>query len=125
MSSLKQLNKAELLKLVAKFEVNVDPTSTNSDIITALEIEGIDYKTYKKFVLENDEDEELDAKEMFDGKPVLIKMERQNGTFETHDLLFTREHPYQLVNEDTAQKIIDAHEGFRLASPTEAKTYYG
>jgi len=125
MSSLKQLNKAELLKLAAHFAVEVDPTSTNSDIINSLENDGIDYKTYKKFFLDNDAPEELDAKEMFDGKPVLLKMERQNGTFETFGLLFTREHPYQLVSEQTAQEIIDSHDGFRLASPTEAKTYYG
>lgn len=132
MSNLQKLNKAELAKLVDKFEVKgLDENSLKPDIINALENEGVTYETYKKFFIDSNSDPEYDeggtmppAASYFEAKPVLLKMDRENGTFEAYGQMFTREHPYALVSEEIAQTIIDEFPGFRLASPTEAKTYY-
>jgi hypothetical protein len=62
-------------------------------------------------------------------KMVLVKMERKNGTFEIMGRKFTRQQPFQVMSENEAQNIIDAAEsmggGFRIATPAEAKSYFG
>lgn len=55
---------------------------------------------------------------------VLIRMDRKNGTYETHGLRFTKDHPYKSVPEKTAESILKTEEGFRLAMPSEVKDYY-
>lgn len=128
MSNLQKLNKPDLVKLVEKFEIKgLNEESTKSEMINALENEGITYETYKKFFIDEKSDSGNDGDlppAYFESKPVLLKMDRENGTFECYGQTFTREHPYALVSEETAQLIIDEFSGFRLASPTEAKTYY-
>lgn len=126
MSTLAQLKKEELLKLAHKFEITTfSDADTKPEIINGLEEAGIGYPAYKKFFIDSDEEEIDEAgKEMFGNTQILVKMERKNGTFEAFGERFTREHPYALVSEATAQEILDSFDGFRLASPSEAKSYY-
>lgn len=62
-------------------------------------------------------------------KMVLLKMDRKNATFEILGRKFTREQPFQVMSENEAQDIINTAEtmggGFRIASPSEAKSYFG
>lgn len=58
-----------------------------------------------------------------DGAPWLIKMERDNGTFEVGKYRFTREHPYVLVQESDVSKILKEG-GFRQAYPEELSEFY-
>jgi hypothetical protein len=58
------------------------------------------------------------------GKSVLVKMDRQNPSFEALGWHFTKEHPYVLMPSDEASHFLDSFEGFRLATPTEAQSYY-
>lgn len=85
----------------------------------------------KRAAAEADPDEPVD--EDVAGEPVveedesnhvLIKMDRKNGTYETHGLRFTKDHPYKSVPEETAEAILKAETGFRLALPSEVKDYY-
>ena len=55
---------------------------------------------------------------------VLVKMERNNHSYETMGAVFTQEHPFVAMSETDAQKIFDTQEGFRLATPREAQEYY-
>lgn len=55
---------------------------------------------------------------------ILIKMERRNGTYETHGLRFTKAHPYKSVPASVAESIITKEDGFRIALPSEVKDYY-
>lgn len=55
---------------------------------------------------------------------VLVKMERENPRYDIRGHKFTRENPFALVREDDADYIL-AQEGFKVASPREAKEYYG
>lgn len=119
--SLNQLNKEELHKLAAKADVPLDGDETNKVIVEKLKENNVGYDFYKKAVLDVETD---DAEPLFANSPVLLKMDRKNPSFQAYGHTFTREHPYALVSEDEAQQIIDTFDGFRLASPSEAKSFY-
>jgi hypothetical protein len=120
--SLSSLNKEELTKLAIKADVEFDGDETKNQMIAKLKENNVGYEFYKKAFLEEDDVEEDSP--LFSNSDVLIKMERKNPTFQAYGVTFTREHPYAIVNESTAQEIIDNYEGFRLASPAEAKAFY-
>lgn len=122
--SLTSLNKEELTKLAAKADVELDGDETNKQIIAKLKENNVGYEFYKKAFLEDDTEESEETTTLFKNSDVLIKMERKNPTFQAYGVTFTRDHPYAIVNESTAQQIIDNYDGFRLASPAEAKAFY-
>jgi hypothetical protein len=122
--SLTSLNKEELHKLAAKADVELNGDETKNQIIAKLKENNVGYEFYKKAFLGNDDEEENETSTLFDNSDVLIKMERRNPTFQAYGVTFTREHPYAIVDPLTAQNIIDNYEGFRLASPAEAKAFY-
>jgi hypothetical protein len=123
MSNLNQLNKRELEKLAAKADVVLDGDETNKQIVAKLKENNVSYEFYKKAILDA-EDAEDDGEPLFADSPILLKMERHNPSFQAFGFKFTREHPYALMSPEQAQQIIDTHEGFRLASPAEAKSFY-
>lgn len=124
--SLSTLNKKELTKLAKAADVPLEGNETNKQIVTKLEENNVSFEYYVKSVLKKDEeaDEDDAAEQLFESSDVLIKMERKNPSFQAFGQVFTREHPYAIVSEETAQQIIDNYEGFRLASPAEAKSFY-
>lgn len=126
--SLQKLRRDQLLELANEFEVEVDEgEATKPEIIAALQENNISFATWRKFFDEEDAKEEEPPAVEFKTKSsrVLLKMERHNATFEAYGYTFTRAHPFQVVDEDTAQLIIDQFPGFRLANPKEAANYYG
>jgi hypothetical protein len=153
--SFKNLNKEELLKAAGCFDVYVTEDNTKAEIIAALEESEISWSNYKKFVEKNEEpigsvedDTSLPNRNAYETKPeakvyaqgpaaqavefnkmVLVKMERKNGTFEILGRKFTRDQPFQVMSENEAQDIIDTAAtmggGFRIATPAEAKSYFG
>lgn len=122
--SLTSLNKEELTKLAAKADVELDGDETKNQMIAKLKENNVGYEFYKKAFVESESDDEQETSALFGSSDVLIKMERKNPTFQAYGVTFTREHPYAIVNEVTAQQIIDNYDGFRLASPAEAKAFY-
>lgn len=127
--SFSRLKKEELVDAALFFDVYITEESTKPEIIAALEEKEISWSNYKKFMLKEDQsDDQQDASSEFNNM-VLLKMDRQNPTFDILGRRFTKEQPFQLVSEDDAQDIIDATEdmggGFRIASPAEAKKYFG
>lgn len=124
--SLAQLKKSELLRLIDKFEVDVDEDAVKAELVSALDKQGITLETYKKFIEEEEaKNAENDAPAFKQGGPVLLKMDRKNRSIEVMGYRFTQEHPYQVVDEAAAQQIIDVYPGFRIASPQEARDFYG
>jgi len=131
--SFKNLNKAELLKVAKFFDVDVTEDNTRPEILAALEESNVSWANYKKFVEPEQETEESFSEPTTEtvgfNKMVLIKMERKNPTFEILGHKFTKDQPFQVVSESEAQDIIDAAEalggGFRIATPAEAKSYFG
>lgn len=56
---------------------------------------------------------------------IVVKCERKNPRFEIAGLAFTTDHPYALVDPETAQFLINNVGGFRPALPQEVADYYG
>lgn len=55
---------------------------------------------------------------------VLMKMERENPRYDIRGHKFTQDHPFALVDENDAEYIIENVEGFRYATPKEARDFY-
>jgi len=54
----------------------------------------------------------------------LVKMERKNASWETpSEVIFTPQHPFQLVNETELDELLDQG-GFRRADPRELVNFY-
>lgn len=117
--SLQQLKKDDLIALAENVDIEVTEDITKKELLAAFSDAGITYDTYKKFMIEND----ISAKPL-EEKDVLLKMDRKNGSFEAYGVNFTREHPFAIVSAHLAQDIIDSYEGFRVANPAEAKSFY-
>lgn len=58
-------------------------------------------------------------------KEVVLVMERANPTYVIYGVTFTRTHPYAVVSEEVAERIMRNHRGFRPAAPHEIREYYG
>lgn len=55
----------------------------------------------------------------------LIKMDRQNPSFQIRGYKFTQENPFALVTEEDAEFLVDLNDGFYYATPREAAEFYG
>ena len=130
--SFTDLKITELRKAAESFGVDTAEYKTKLEIVAALEEEGITYEMYNKFTSvdkETIEVSELDKKKreqkiMKTTNSVLVKMERDNQSYNTMNYTFTREHPFVAMSETEAQSIFDNQEGFRLATPREVQEYY-
>jgi hypothetical protein len=130
--SFTDLKITELRKAADAFGVDTAEYKTKPEIVAALEEEGITYEMYNKFTSvdkEAIEVSELDKKKreqkiMKTTNSVLVKMERDNQSYNTMNYTFTREHPFVAMSETEAQSIFDHQEGFRLATPREVQEYY-
>lgn len=130
--SFTDLKITELRKAADAFGVDTAEYKTKLEIVAALEEEGITYEMYNKFTSvdkETIEVSELDKKKreqkiMKTTNSVLVKMERDNQSYNTMNYTFTREHPFVAMSETEAQSIFDNQEGFRLATPREVQEYY-
>lgn len=68
-----------------------------------------------------------DSKENFRSAKInkyILKMDRENGTYEVRGYKFTSEHPYVIVEEADATWILQNQTGFRMATPLEAEQHY-
>jgi hypothetical protein len=55
----------------------------------------------------------------------LIRMDRENPTFQIRGYKFTQQSPFALVTEEDAEYLVDLNEGFYYATPKEAAEFYG
>ncbi len=120
------------LKIVAE-EFGVDIPKgfvKNEKIIELLQADGVTFDQWQRLKGEPVEEEVVEQpKEEIKVKDVtktqvLIKMTRENGTFEDRGYRFTKSHPFVAVSEDDAEYFVNAYEGFRVALPSEVKEYY-
>lgn len=130
--SFNKMKKEELLKVAAEFAVEVDPTAVKDVIIAELAESGVTFEDAVKFEAVEPEvaetiKEEV-AVEQAEAKAAepqeVIKMERENGTYEIRGYRFTKDAPYALVSESDAEWITDNVDGFRYAKPREVAEFY-
>lgn len=128
--SFEEMNINELRDVAREFDVDIENIKTKAGIIGALNTDGVTYEMYNTISLaqkvELESEEPAPAQNVV--KPgletMLVRMDRKNGIYETRGVTFTREHPYALVDLDTAQDIFDNEEGFRPATPRELQEFY-
>lgn len=132
--SFSTLNKPELKYAAEFFDVPHTDKDTKPELIAALEEANISWSNYKKFVESDGKQveepkEEVKTEQVEFNNTVLLKMDRQNPTFEILGRRFTKQQPFQAMTPDEAQDIIDAAEGigggFRIATPNEARKFFG
>lgn len=128
--SFNTLNKEQLLYAAEFADLDVSNDNTKAEIIAALEEIGFTWNNYKKFIQQDEVAEKASepTNVRFD-QMVLLKMDRKNPTFDILGRRFTKLQPFQVMTADEAQEIIDAVEpiggGFRIANPSEAKSFFG
>jgi len=134
--SFDKLKVAELKKVADDFGVDLKPNATKDNILEELSQMGVTYDMYETFenakIAQQKEAEKAlktDTTVKVENKPdersVLVKMERENGTYETYGYKFTKANPFLVVTESDADKICRNEQGFRLALPSEAAEFYG
>lgn len=118
------------------FGVDLEGIRGKLNIIQELENNGVDITMWNQWqarlAAEAPAPEIHDAGQNKGGKPVVpedvatvvIKMDRANLEYDTFGFTFTREHPFAIVPEDTAQLILENEEGFRIALQRELEDYY-
>lgn len=140
--SFADMEKSELLDVAEIFGVDIDnPEKSEKNIIMDILEEGVTYDMYRTSLLEASADNiemnmpepepepvvvEEKTTQKFKSKNAveLLKMERWNPSFRILGYLFTREHPFVLVKPDEASWIMSHEEGFRVATPEEAESFY-
>lgn len=111
----------ELQRAAHLFEIEITEDDARKEIILKLQNSGKTYAMYKRFTEGGDETKpgEIEFK-----STLLLKMVRQNPSFEVLGYKFTKTHPFQVMPQEDAQKVMDLYEGFVIASPDEAKSFY-
>ena len=131
--SFTDLKVTELRKVADSFAIDASELKTKPEIIAALEEEGITYQMYNKFDTAEKQDIKVPESEKQKrekkimsktSNQVLVKMERNNHSYQIGVYTFTQEHPFLAMSEKEAQSIFDTEAGFRLATPREAQEYY-
>lgn len=129
--SFTELKLPDLKKVAGSFGVDISDIKSKNEIVARLQEEGITWQMYDKF--NNADKEEIKvpdikqkkgASTMNKGNAVLVKMERDNHSYQTTGYTFTSEHPFVSMPELDAQNIFDTQVGFRLATPREAQEFY-
>lgn len=130
--SFKEMKYPQLVEVAEAF--GVEHVGTNkASLLGALADEGVTFAQWDVFA----NAEHVDPEEILDApvvpakatakaieNPVLVKMDRKNFRYETFGKVFTQDHPFVLCDEETAQNIFDAEDGFRMATPREVREYY-
>jgi len=129
--SFTELKIADLRKVADTFGVDASGEKSKASIIALLEEEGITYQMYDKFNASEKQEVAIPEVEKQKREPklkkedaILVKMERDNHSYNTMGYTFTQEHPFVAMSESNAQRIFDIEQGFRIATPREAQEYY-
>lgn len=147
--SLDKLKKFQFIDAAEWFGVSgVEDAKNNEDRLTLLVTDGVTWDLYEEernlrkldknhepIVEDDEEDEPTKAGEApvedesapaQEENSILIKMERKNFSFEHKGARlyrFTKKDPYQLVNPEDEQALINMG-GFRTATQNEVKDFY-
>ena len=135
--TLEALKKDELIKAAEFFGTDYKPSQKKGVIAAALAEDGVTFAMYEKqFATEATEPKDVvtdsgEAPKATAPAPAapadpgqLVKMTRNNASFQIRGQTFTREHPYRLVAGADLDYILGNVEGFRLATPAEVQSYY-
>lgn len=127
--SFSNMKVSDLKEVADYFAVDLEGVKGKPAILAALEEEGISYEMYSKFLDAEKAEPDILPKQQKKEVPenanvVLVRMERENPSYEINGYVFTREHPYVAMPEEDAEFLFETQEGFRMATPREVQEYY-
>lgn len=137
--SFEKLGKTELLRAADEdFAVEVDKSWPVKKIIEALNASGVDFGMYlaahperkaefvdiPENIVQGNVTPVAAPVEADNERKILVKMLRANPLYQIGKYRWTNKHPYQLVSEKDADRILIREEGFRQATPSELNDYY-
>lgn len=131
--SFTRLKQEDLYRIATEeFGVEVDQSAKKDVIIAAMVENGVTWDMAKKFdktVAAEDvvvqAEKEVLAEELKANEPkALLRMMRENASFEVRGYKFTKAHPIGIVSESDAEYITENIDGFRYATPKEAQEFY-
>jgi len=128
--SFTDLKLPELKKIAETFGVDISDIRTKNEVVSRLAEEGITWQMYDKFNTSEKEKikvpvaEQRKRTKLDKSNSVLVKMERNNHSYQVVGYTFTDQHPFVAMPEEHAQQIFDTQIGFRLATPREAQEFY-
>lgn len=132
--SLTDLDVKKLKETAEYFGVDLEGVRGKLNIVQKLEDDGIDFTMYKEWddrVQAEKPEPEVHDKGQFvqeapkvEGPLILLRMVRENGSYDTFGYTFTREHPFVAVPEDVANSILENETGFRMAMQKELEDFY-
>lgn len=129
MNNFMELTREELFAAAEFFGADYKKTDSKKTVVESLEGFGVTVEEYNKFFNVEQEDSAdvvvPPVKTIDPSTAVLIRMDRRNPTYEIRGHVFTQQHPFALVGEEDANWILENEKGFRIASPKEAKEFYG
>jgi len=141
--AFEDLTQKELVAVAEMFGTDIKPNASKVTIIKELSLDGVTFEAYQDLV-KAVADEEPDLAEL-DETPLdvvlvpvvptpvvapepeyqVIKMTRNNLTYEISGYKFTKENPFALVKEADADYLTEHIEGFRPATGKEIREFYG
>jgi hypothetical protein len=131
--SFDDLKKDQLVAAAVYFGVDHKKSDTKSVIAAALAEDGVTFAEYKRLVAKDETTQPKDVvPDAALSQPVetpavsgqLVKMTRNNASFQIRGHTFTRQHPYRVVGGVDLDYILEQVSGFRLATPSEVQSYY-
>lgn len=147
--SFEKMKRDELYDMATKnFAVDVSEIATKQQIIAALAESGVTWDMARTFdanaaaVAQEEVLEEASVittaavkevpvlvveRPVAPARPevVVLRMDRENPTYQIRGYKFTRESPYAVVKSEDADFILSHEDGFKIASPREVQEYYG
>lgn len=121
------LKKDDLLKVADTFGVDTEDDWNRAQIISALGVDGVTWDMYQQSLSVPPvplPKSNSTASVFSQGDTVLLKMDRENGTYSVRGYKFTRDNPFLPVDEENANYILENVNGFHIASPREAEAFY-
>lgn len=127
--SFSTMKVSDLKEVAEYFAVDLEGVKGKPALLAALEEEGITYEMYAQFADAEKAEPELEPRKEKKAAPananlVLVRMDRENPSYDINGHTFTREHPYVAMTEEDAEFIFETQEGFRMATPREIQEYY-
>lgn len=128
--AFQNLTKKELDEVAEAYSLDDEHRKTKATIIKELEFMNVTYSQWLRDSGQEENKEEVEAsqdetsKVDDGGRKHLVKMTRLNPYYQVGKFTFTKEAPYNLVDEQTLDLLM-SEEGFVMATPKELKEFYG
>ncbi len=122
----------DLMHVAKEFGVDTVKIGMRKEaVIAEIEAEGVTFGAVEAFtkkeepVQVNEKMLKKDEAVVSEEATLLVKMTRANGHFEFDGYIFEKTKPFAIMPEDAAERLMNTYKGFSLATPSDARAFYG